>query len=51
MDKIDLQVIKEAVEVLNEHEGEVIEDAKRALAMVIAIWDQTDYLPFYGEKI
>ena len=39
MDSIDLQVLKEAVEVLNEYEGEMIEDAKKALSVVIACWD------------
>ena len=39
MDSIDLQVLKEAVEVLDDNKGDFTEEARNALSKVIADWE------------
>ena len=40
MDSIDLQVLKEAIEVLDDHKGDFVEEARHAISKVIADWER-----------
>ena len=40
MNDLDLQVLKEALETLDEQEGEDVENAKTALTKIIYTWDR-----------